>query len=547
MKKFRPGNVGIISLMLCLMMSAACKKNGESPKAQTVHAHGIIPLPFSVDLSEGSLVMDKNCVLVNNAQFQPAVAVVDAALAQVFAAGVARSDSPTGKINIQFVTDNTLDTAEYRIDIAANGITARAKSPAGAYYAAQSIRQMIWNSTSGRKTESFSLRLMTIKDKPRYAWRGFHLDVSRHFFTKEYVLKLIDWLAIYKLNKLQLHLTDDQGWRIETTQFPLLTQVGAWRTFNQYDSACMDLARTDINYITDSRFIKIVDGQPVYGGFYTKQDIREIVAYAAAHYIDVVPEIDMPGHMSAAIRAYPQLSCVDSAGWGTEFSFPICPCNPDVMDFAYKVWDEMAELFPSKVFHIGCDEVEKATWAASPECQAFMVQNNMSSLNEIQNYFVKKIQEHLQAKGKTVIAWDDVIDGNVDGKITMMYWRDWVSDSPERCASNGNDIILTPASPFYLASVNTDKSLQDLYNYDPTDKYPAAVMSKVQGMQSCMWTEIVPSEAVFEQLAFPRMQALAEVCWSHGRDWHSFQLRMKGHFDFMNINGVHYRRPGWGE
>jgi hexosaminidase len=406
---------------------------------------------------------------------------------------------------------------------------------------------MIWNSASDQKSTSFNLRYMTIKDKPKYAWRGFHIDVSRHFFSKEYIIELIDWLAYYKFNKLQLHLTDDQGWRIEIDQFPLLTEIGAWRTFNSMDSTCMELSKSDINYTIDPRFIKEKNGQKIYGGFYTKQDIREIVAYASANYIDVIPEVDMPGHMSAAIKAYPQLSCVDSAGWGTEFSFPICPCNPDVMDFSYKVWDEIIELFPSNVVHIGCDEVEKATWAASPECRLFMKENGMTSLNEIQNYFVKKMQEHLRSKGKTVIAWDDVIDGNVDSKITMMYWRDWVTDSPERSAANGNPIILTPWSHFYLSSTSNDENLQKLYYYNPANLFPANVMSKVQGMHGCVWTEEIPSEAVFEKQVFPRIQALAEVCWTPGRDWHSFQVRMKPHFSYMNSKNIHYLRPGWAD
>ena len=323
--------------------------------------------------------------------------------------------------------------------------------------------------------------------------------------------------------------------------------LGAWRSFNSMDSTCMELAKSDINYTIDPRFIKEVNGQKVYGGFYTKQDIREIVTYASANYIDVIPEIDMPGHMSAAIRAYPQLSCVDSAGWGTEFSFPICPCNPDVMDFSYKVWDEIIELFPSNVVHIGCDEVEKDTWAAAPVCQDFMKENGMTNLNEIQNYFVKKIQEHLQSKGKTVIAWDDVIDGNIDSKITMMYWRAWVTDSPERSAANGNPIILTPWSHFYLSSPSNDENLQNLFKYNASDLFPANVLNKVQGMQGCVWTEEIPSEAIFEKHVFPNLQALAEVCWSPGRDWYSFQVRMKPHFNYLNSKSIRYRRPGWAD
>ncbi|MCX6227212.1 MAG: family 20 glycosylhydrolase, partial [Bacteroidia bacterium] len=326
--------LGIGSLIFCLVLFPTCKRNPENPEVPANHIHGIIPLPLSVDFSDGNLVIDKNIVLVNNLQFQPAIAVVENALVQAFSSTIIKNDSAIGKTNIQFMADNTPDADGYQIEISGKGIIVTAKTPAGAYYAAQSIRQMIWNSTSGLKMATFNLRYMTIKDKPKYSWRGFHLDVSRHFFTKEYILKIIDWLAYYKLNKLHLHLTDDQGWRIQIDRFPLLTETGAWRSFNHYDSTCMELATNDINYTLDSRFVKEVNGLKIYGGFYTKQDIRDIVAYATAHYIDVVPEVDMPGHMSAAIRAYPQLSCVDSAGWGKEFSFPICPCKDGVMDFS---------------------------------------------------------------------------------------------------------------------------------------------------------------------------------------------------------------------
>lgn len=547
MKNSCINKIGIAVMMLCVFMFPSCKKTGENPQAQTSHVHGIIPLPLKVDLAEGNLTIDKKTVLVNSTEFHAAVTVVEKALNQVLSSAVSKNNSPTGITNIQFSADNSLDTNAYQIAITDKGIAIKASSPAGAFFAAQSLRQMIWNSTSGQKTGSLSLRYMTINDKPEYSWRGFHLDVSRHFFTKAYILELIDWLAYYKFNKLQIHLTDDQGWRVEIDQFPLLTEIGAWRTFNNLDSICMEKAKSDINYTIDPRFIKEVNGQKIYGGFYSKQDIREIVAYSSANFIDVIPEIDMPGHMSAAIRAYPQLSCVDSAGWGTEFSFPICPCNPDVMDFSYKVWDEIIELFPSKVVHIGCDEVEKGTWDASPECQAFMKQNGMTTLNEIQNYFVKKLQEHLEAKGRKVIAWDDVIDGSINNRITMMYWRDWVTDSPERSAANGNSIILTPWSHFYLSSPGSDENLQKLYSYDPVDLFPSIVMTKIEGMQGCVWTEEIPSEAMFEKHIFPGMQALSEVCWSPARDWYSFQVRMKPHFSFLNAQNIQYRRPGWAD
>ncbi len=532
-------------LLVSLLFFPQCAKNSEPPVTPGNHAHGIIPLPLSVDLATGHLSIDSKTILVNFAVFEPAVAAVDAALVQALKVPGKRNDKPSGVTNIQFLEDKTIEPEGYQIDISASGIMIKASDAAGAFYAAQSIRQMIWNSTAGLQAESVSLLCMTIKDKPKYSWRGFHLDVSRHFFTKEYVLKIIDWLSYYKLNKLHLHLTDDQGWRLESEKFPQLNEIGSWRTFNSMDSTCIELAKKDITYTLDERFIREVNGNKVYGGFYTKQDIREIIAYATSKFIEVIPEVDMPGHMSAAIRAYPWLSCADSAGWGKEFSFPVCPCKNEVMEFCYQVWDEIADLFPSKYMHIGCDEVEKGTWAKSADCQGFMKNNGIKDLNGIQNFFVRKMQEHLEARGKKVIAWDDVIDGSIDSNITMMFWRDWVKDSPARSAANGNAIILAPWSPFYLASVNTDDALQKLFEYSPSTIYPPEVLDKVLGLQTCMWTEVVPSEAVFENLAFPRMQALAEISWSPARNWYSFQVRMKPHFNLMNLKNVHYRRPGW--
>lgn len=535
----------ITGLVLLLFISPCCTKNGENPQAQTNSGPGIIPLPKNVSVIDGSLVIDKNTVLVGSVQFRAAVLVVQNALTEALGISEIMDNAVPGKINIQFMTDNSLDTSEYQVFINPQGIILKANTPQTAFYAAQSLRQVIWNSTLGQKTESFSIKAMTIKDKPEFTWRGFHVDVSRHFFTKQYIFEITNWLAYYKLNKLHLHLSDDQGWRVQIDKFPLLTEVGAWRTFNRYDSNCMNLAKTNPDFEIDKRFIKSVKGKTLYGGYYTKEDIRDIVAYASANFIDVIPEIDMPGHMSAAIRAYPYLSCVDSAGWGTEFSFPICPCNDPVMDFSYKVWDEIADLFPSKIVHIGCDEVEKGTWASSPSCQAFMKLHGMTDLNEIQNYFVKKMQEHLQAKGKTVIAWDDVIDGDVNSKPILMYWRDWVTDSPQRCASNGNSLIITDWSCFYLSAPPTEKNLEKLYNYNPANIFQPSVQMKIMGMQSCIWTEEIPSEALFERHAFPGIQVLSEICWSPTRDWFSFQQRMKTHFNYLSKQQINYTHPAW--
>lgn len=379
-----------------------------------------------------------------------------------------------------------------------------------------------------------------IRDSPAYEWRGFHLDVSRHFFTKEYILRLIDWISSYKLNKLHLHLTDDQGWRVQSEKFPLLNETGSWRTFNDLDSACLLQAKKNPDFAIDRRFVR---ADETYGGFYSKKELEEIINYATAHYVEVIPEVDMPGHMSAAIRAYPELSCTGSTGWGKEFSYPICPCKQETMQFAFAVWDEIASLFPSPYVHIGSDEVEKDTWESSGICRQFMKEHALTDIKEVQNYFVRQLQQHLESKGKKVIAWDDVIDGKVDSNLIMMYWRDWLKDSPGRCAGNGNSIILTPWSPFYISGHHSDSTFRELYEYDPKTHFPKEVMNKVIGLQSCVWTEEIPSEERFEYLVFPRLQALSEVCWSKGRDWLGFRQRLDVRMKDMDAGKINYRKP----
>ncbi|NVO21264.1 MAG: beta-N-acetylhexosaminidase [Bacteroidetes bacterium] len=541
--------VGLFCLLIGIAVVASfcysCKKNSENQPAIPYHFHGIIPLPKSVISSEGYLKIDSTTVIVNNTIFTRAIDLIENTFSDIMRVKIERKDNPGTGANIIFTLDGNLLEEQYQLEIGKQDINIRAGSPRAAFYAAQSLRQMVWNACAGKKVNEIELGCLKIDDQPAFVWRGLHVDLARHMFTKEYLLKVIDWMAYYKLNKLHLHLTDDQGWRIQIDQYPLLTETGAWRDFNSYDSTCLELAKTDPSYTLDERFTREHNGKRQYGGYYSKQDLAEIITYASAHFIEIIPEIDMPGHMSSAIRAYPWLSCTDSTGWGADFSYPICPCNQQTMDFAFNIWDEIIALFPSNLVHIGCDEVETTTWSASPECHAFMLEHNMHSAKEIQNYFVKQLQSHLQSKGKTVIAWDDVIEGTIDNQLLLMYWRDWVTDSPARCAANGNSLIISAAYPFYFSSNNDDQSLEDLYNFKPSDQYNAAVSGKTIGLQGCVWTEIIPSEAKFEQIVFPALQALSEASWSSTQAWQSFQARMKPHFNYMDDQGIHYRTPKW--
>lgn len=534
--------MGIVLMILLILPS--CKKDSGHANAQPATTHSIIPLPYRVDLAEGFFVVDKNIRISGFENFPEAKEALSQTLTEIFGTQNYTQSTHPEQSSISFIPDAATDSLSYKIVVGKGEIKLFASSRISAFYAVQSLRQLIFKNYDDTKKEA-SILCYTIFDKPLYSWRGFHLDVSRHFFSKEYLLKIIDWLAYYKLNKFHLHFSDDQGWRVELPNYQQLTSIGAWRYFDANDSACMLKAVTDPAYSIDSRFIRTQNEEIKYGGYYTQADITELVNYAASRFVDIVPEFDMPGHMSAAIRAYPFLSCTGLPGWGSEFSIPICPCNSETMDFAKQIWSSVMPLFPAKTYHLGCDEVEKDTWASSPDCQLFMSQNGINSLNGLQNYFLTQMQQHVEQNGHQGVAWDDVTDGNTDKNLLIMYWRDWITDVPRKCAANGNSIILCPWYPFYLSTEYSDKSLKDLYMYTPTKIFDAEINQKIIGLQGCVWTEFIPSEEVFERHTFPRMQALAEVCWSPMRDWGSFTGRMQYHFLYMNKKAIRYSKPAW--
>lgn len=528
-------------LLMLLSVIPGCKNSiitNPDPESKT---HGIIPLPKHLDFTDDELIIDQEFILIQNSGFNFSTKAVAAMLSDFLQSyKISDSVSATGK-KLKFSYDENLKGNAYDLTVTSEGITIKSGSDEGAFWAIQSLKQYCWNITNGQKSTSIKLPGVHIIDEPKYEWRGFHLDVSRHFFTKEYIFQIIDWLAYYKFNKFHLHLSDDQGWRLESKKLPLLNEIGSWRTFDSNDSICMQKAKTDSNFNIDPRFIKVKDGKTLYGGFYSSVDIAEILAYADAHFVEIIPEIDLPGHMSAAIRAYPFLSCTGSAGWGSEFSVPICPCNDEVYNFAFQVYDEIVEMFPSKYVHIGADEVEMDSWMKSTGCTNFMKENHLINVTEIQSEFVNKVQKHVESKGKTVIAWDDVTDGKTDSNLKIMYWRDWVKDAPAKAAANGNQIIFTRWDLFYLSSSYSDENLKKLFEFDLQKEYPLEVRNKIIGFQGCVWTEEIPSEAVFESQVFPRLQALSEVNWSGTKDWYSFANRLEPNLNFLRASKVNVK------
>ncbi len=387
-----------------------------------------------------------------------------------------------------------------------------------------------------------------ISDSPRYEWRGLMLDVSRHFYSKEEVMELLDLMALYKMNKFHWHLTDDQGWRVEIKQYPLLTEKGAWRHFNSHDRECIRLAKAQDNpdYEIPTEKLHIENGDTLYGGFYTQDDVREIVQYAGIRGIDVVPEIDMPGHMLAAVSNYSGVACTDNTGWGTTFSSPACPGKDTAIEFCQNVYKEIFQLFPYKYVHIGGDEVEKTNWKKCPDCQKRMRDNGLKTEEQLQAWFTHQMEEFFNANGKEMIGWDEIIEGGLSETSTVMWWRSWAKNASREATAHGNKVIYTPNSPFYLDYQQDKKSVRAIYDYVPElEGMTAEQQQLIMGVQGNIWCEWIPSRERMLYMAAPRMLAIAELGWSgpkHG-NWEDFRSRMTDQFNRLNVMDIPYRIP----
>jgi hexosaminidase len=351
-------------------------------------------------------------------------------------------------------------------------------------------------------------------------------------------------MALYKLNKLHLHLTDDQGWRVEIKKYPQLTEQGAWRTFDKNDSFCISKQKENPDMAIEPRHIIKRDGKTLYGGFYTQQQLKDLVKYAAARYIDIIPEVDMPGHMMAAIHAFPELSCEGGSKWGELFSTPVCPCKESSFEFAQNIFTEIMDIFPSEYIHLGADEVDRKTWAQSELCAALMQKEGLKDVAELQSYFVKRMEKFFHSKGRKLIGWDEILEGGISPTANVMYWRSWVPNAPVVAARNGNKVIMSPGNPLYFDTPPDAHSLPNIYNFNVVpEKLTAEEAKFIIGAQANLWTERVPSENRADYLYFPRMLSLAERVWSKQLDYNSFQQRLPAHYNRLETMGIHYRLP----
>lgn len=502
----------------------------------------LVPYPSSLETGADRFNLSSSTQLVIDDQgdFSKEIAFFQSMMQQ--ALGQKLSDESGENIIEIRKTESSENPESYLLKITANKVTVEAGAAEGLFYGLMTLRQLLpIGMESGEVSEVIILPELEINDQPQYDWRAMHLDVSRHFFSMDYLRRYVDLLSLYKLNKLHLHLTDDQGWRIEIKKYPELTEQGAWRTYNEQDSICIEKAKEDPRFALEPKHIEMRDGTPYYGGFYTQDELREFVSYAQSKHVEIIPEIDMPGHMMAAIAIYPELACNGEAAWGDLFSTPLCPVNEEVYTFVENVLTEVMDIFPSKYIHIGADEVEKKTWEESAAAQKFMKENGMQNVNELQSYFVNRVSAFLQQNGKEVVVWDDAMAGGIDSNLNVMYWRNWIAGVPDKAVQNDNEVILAPGDPFYFSTPNS--KLFDIYNKPLLgSKFPKELSNKIKGIQACLWTETIPSEALADAMLFPNVLALAERAWSpeSSQDWNSFKTRLINQLPRLDLLGIKY-------
>jgi hexosaminidase len=528
------------ALVTCLVLHL-------STQAQDATRYPLIPYPQQLTPETGEFTITAGTKLVAGPAFKNEAAQLQAFITTGLGQALKPATAAGNNTIVLQQDDQLAGEEDYTLNITPQQVTIAAKTPTGIFRGIETIRQLMPPSIDGKqpaKLAKITLPAVQINDHPAYAWRGMHLDVARHFFSITYLKKYIDLLALYKMNKFHLHLTDDQGWRIEIKKYPLLTQLGAWREFNNQDSVCITKSKDNPDMAIDPSHIIHRNGKTLYGGFYTQAQLKDLIAYAAARHIEIIPEIDMPGHMMAAIKAYPYLSCTGGVKWGKTFTTPICPCKETTFEFAENIFTEVAALFPSQYIHLGADEVEKTSWGQFEGCDSVMKANNLKSVEELQSYFVKRMEKFFNSKGKKLIGWDEILEGGISPTAVLMYWRSWVPDAPVKAAKNGNLVIMTPGNPLYFDGIPDRNSISNVYHFEPVPKGLTADEAKfIIGAQANLWTEWIPTEQRADFMIMPRMTALAEVLWTHKQDYDGYLQRLSQHYKRLDYMKVHYRMP----
>ncbi|WP_407481423.1 family 20 glycosylhydrolase [Elizabethkingia meningoseptica] len=497
----------------------------------------IIPKPSSVEIGRGEYVLPAKVKVNVSPEFDKTLALISEYPAFKNRSAIIPVKSGQGDLNIVKVKDPQLNQGAYKLKIDKNGILIQTSDVSGAINGIHTLIQFgLLQEDSSRLTYS------VIEDKPRFSYRGLHLDVSRHFFPLSFVKKYIDLMALYKFNNFHWHLTDGAGWRLQIKKYPELTNKAAWRTHTVWK----DWWQNGRQYIEE--------GKPnASGGYYTQEEAKELVKYAADRGINVIPEIEMPGHSEEVLAVYPELSCSGKPYTQSEF----CIGNPKTFEFLQGVIDEVLEIFPSKYIHIGGDEADKNHWKNCPKDQALMKKEGLKSVDELQSYAIRKMDKYLQSKGRILIGWDEILDGGLTPGAVVMSWRG--ESGGIKAANAGHDVIMTPGEFLYFDGYQTDPRtqpeaiggflpLEKVYSYNPVPSELNKENEKhVLGAQANLWAEYIPTTNHVEYMVFPRALALSEVNWTpkENKNVDDFKKRLQSHYRILQKLQVNYYRPSY--
>ncbi|MFQ9237296.1 MAG: family 20 glycosylhydrolase [Bacteroides ovatus] len=502
--------------------------------AHPILAQSVIPVPLKMEQGDGLFLLSEKTKLYTNLQGGEAELWENYLKALPVQLKEARMKDRKQMLFL-LITPKTpqLPSPEsYTLSVTSQRIEIRATSGAGLFYGMQTLLQLMQPASTG----SYSVPSVEIEDTPRFAYRGLMLDVSRHFSTKEFIKKQIDALAYYKINRLHLHLTDAAGWRLEIKKYPLLTDFAAWRTDPTWKK-WWNGGRKYLRY----------DEPGASGGYYTQDDIREILEYARQHYITVIPEIEMPSHSEEVLAAYPQLSCSGEPYKNSDF----CVGNEETFTFLENVLTEVMELFPSEYIHVGGDEAGKSAWKTCPKCQKRMKDEHLANVDELQSYLIHRIEKFLNNHGRRLLGWDEILQGGIAPNATVMSWRG--EEGGIAAVTSGHHAIMTPGAYCYLDSyqdapysqpeaIGGYLPLKKVYAYDPVPASLTAEQAKlVYGVQGNLWVEYIPTPEHVEYMIYPRMLALAEVAWSapERKSWPDFHTRALSAVADLQKKGYH--------
>jgi hexosaminidase len=546
-------------LLLFLLTALACRQAISQDQSGPI---ALIPEPVSQQVTAGQFILPNSISIEASSQQDLAQTLQDLkthlGTPTGYTVTVSQQTDPAATIRlvINKAPDKTVGAEGYTLTVTPKSVLIRANQPAGIFYGIQTFYQLLpkeIESPALVKMSSWQAPCVTITDYPRFGWRGLMFDVSRHFFTKQEVKGFIDEMVKYKFNLLHLHLTDDEGWRIQIKSLPRLTEVGAWSvrrvgTFGSFDTPAANEPKD-------------------YGGFYTQDDIRELVQYAKEKFVNILPEVDIPGHSLAAIASYPELSCTADSGryhvrsgekimdwhkggFSALVDNTLCPANEKVYPFLDKVFTEIAALFPFGYIHVGGDECAKNYWESSDAVKQLMQKQGLKTMEEVQSYFEKRVEKIVESKGKKVIGWDEILEGGLAPNAAVMSWRGVAGGIA--AAKLGHSVVMSPTTFVYLDYMQGDAAIEPpvyatlrlntVYSYEPV---PDSVDPKfIIGGQANLWTEQVYNVRHMQYMVWPRSLAVAEDFWSpkEKKDWNSFTRRVEANFGRMDVEQVKYAR-----